>query len=701
MADKVIDTANIWLDVKAVAELKGITERAVRLALRQTNKYIFKTQDIRGGKAYKICLSSLEPELQTKYLNEYYHALVLEETETVDLDIQPTQEKIIPENMKRIALARLDLLKLRNEYTKGKANKSQANEEFLQLYNTGEFYKEIFEILNTTSIGSLYRWKAKLAGTSDWTRLVPDYQFKGSRECRTSLTQDEIQIFMKILLNQNKFSVSKATSLTKHILNKRGLEIHAKDITYRRYAQWFQNNHYDKWILAREGFKALKDKVESYIVRDASVLDVGSVLIADGHRLNFQVINPFTGKPARANLVGFLDWKSGGLVGFEIMMEEDTQCIASALRNAILNLGKIPDIVYQDNGKAFKAKFFTGEAGAKTNRRDEMHGSAGLLSSFSGNKDFEELGFNGVYGKLGIKPVFAAPYNARAKVIERFFLEFQEGFEKLLPSYIGSSIENKPAYMKRNEDLHKEIHSGYIPTIQEAINLINCWLEYKHSLPCSNVKGKSIAEVLATVKKQNINEQQLDDLMMAQEIKTIHRNGIRFLKSDYYDDTLYGIRDKAIIKYSLFDLSFIKVYSLKNEFLCRAQRITSTHPMAEHLGNIDDIQDYKQKIVKQRKLRNKTLKEVRKLFTMDDFNLIEKHLDHNISAPQPEQILLEAKQIPEIKVIAERPLTRPIFKSKYERYEWHHKNGCHSQEDRRWFENYKNSDEYKQIYGEA
>jgi len=34
-------------------------------------------------------------------------------------------------------------------------------------------------------------------------------------------------------------------------------------------------------------------------------------------------------------------------------------------------------------------------------------------------------GFNGIYGKLGIQPVFAAVYNARAKVIERFFLEFE------------------------------------------------------------------------------------------------------------------------------------------------------------------------------------------------------------------------------------------------------------------------------------
>ena len=39
---------------------------------------------------------------------------------------------------------------------------------------------------------------------------------------------------------------------------------------------------------------------------------------------------------------------------------------------------------------------------------------------------FDEEGFNGIYANLGIKSVFAKPYNARAKVIERFFLEFQE-----------------------------------------------------------------------------------------------------------------------------------------------------------------------------------------------------------------------------------------------------------------------------------
>ena len=74
-----------------------------------------------------------------------------------------------------------------------------------------------------------------------------------------------------------------------------------------------------------------------FIVRNAALLKAGQVLVADGHSLNFQVINPFTGKPTRATLVGFLDWKSTALVGYEIMMSENTQCIASALRNSILN----------------------------------------------------------------------------------------------------------------------------------------------------------------------------------------------------------------------------------------------------------------------------------------------------------------------------------------------------------------------------
>ena len=670
-----INTEDTWVDVQTVAALKNITQRAIRLAIRQ-DKYISKVETVRGGKCYKIKLSSLEPELQTRYIQEYYNNITTTDNIIELENLKLRQEKIISEQQKKFALAKLDLIRFWQRFRTEHKPKSRADKDFLQLYNTGELFPAIYETLDKVSIGSLYRWKALLGEVnSDWTALVSNYKYATNNEYRTSLNDDEIKIFLKIILSQNGFSIGKAISLTKHILTQRGIEILPKDITFRRYANWFKKVNYDKWILAREGAKALKDKVEPYIVRNASLLETGQVLVADGKTLNFQVINPFTGKPCRATLLGFLDWKSGALVGYEIMLEECTQSIASALRNAILTLGRIPSYVYQDNGRAFRANFFNGD------------------------KNFEELGFTGIYEKLGITPIYAMPYNARAKVIERFFLDMQESFEKLLPSYIGTSISNKPAYMKRNEKMHKEYHSDFVPTFEQANELIKEWLKFKHSQPCSNAENKSIQEVLDEVKKQKIDVNKLDDLMMAQEVKTIGRNGIRFLKSDYFDDTLYGLREKAVIKYSLFDLSSIKVYSMKGEYLCTARRVMSTHPLANYLGDIKDIEDYKQKIVKQKKLRNKTLKAVKEHFSINDIELIESRLnkfqmfDDDILIDNPTR---ETKFIPKIK--AEEVKARPLFKSNFERYEWHLSNGCICTEDRNWFEKYIKSEEYQMIY---
>ena len=155
---------------------------------------------------------------------------------------------------------------------------------------------------------------------------------------------------------------------------------------------------------------------------------------------------------------------------------------------------------------------------------------------------------------------------------------------------------------------------------------------------------------------QNIDDSLLDDLMMAQEIKNIGRNGIRFLKADYFDEALYGIKEKAIIKYSLFDLSYIKVYTLKGEFICRANRVTSTHPLAHQMGDIKDIEDYKHKIEKQAKLRRKTIKAIKEHFSLEDIPLIESKMVNEIKIPDKPIIKpapKEQKIIPKINLLQE------------------------------------------------
>ena len=650
-----------YITIKELAELKGVSTRAIRLS---KDKYTTREITVKGGKSFEILLSSIEPELQEKYYSK-----IIPTYEVKQLPTPTNFHK--PDKAKTIALARLDLLNLWKNQHKNQSNKTQFDKDFLSAYNAQVLYPEIYAKLGNVSIGTLQRWKRILGNSNNYELLIPNYHYEDYS--RTCLTEHEKQIFLKLLLHPNKFSIGKAISLTQYVLKTQGQEYIPAPPTFRRFANWYKANYYDKWTLLRDGEKALKEEVIPHIKRDVSKIEVGEVLVADGKRLNFQVINPFTGKPCRATLIGFLDWKSTALVGYEIMLDENTQNIASALRNAILNLSKIPKFVYLDNGRAFRGKYFRGKY-----------------------KDgFEQYGFKGLYEKLGITTVFANPYNARAKVIERFFLEMQEGFEKLLPSYIGTSIENKPARLRRNEKFHSEIHTEFTPTIQQTIQMINSWLEYKNSLPCPNDKTKSIKEMFDSIERQKINTRELDDLMLAQEIKTITSQGIRFLKADYYNDALYGLRQKVIIKYSLFDLNYINVYTTSGKFLCRADRITLTHPLAHYTGEIKDIEDYKQKIQKQKQLKNRTIKACKEFLNIEDLEILECEMDKTEDPPLP---LLN---IPKIEIKKEKPekyspAVKPLFKTSRERYEYLMELGCTCNDDRIWLTAYKESKEYKQ-----
>src|SRR5574344_575456 len=636
-----------YIAIKELASLKGVSTRAIRLA---KDKYPTRAIIVKGGKSFEILLSSIEPELQEKYLSKI---VPVENKKLLPVSLENRK----PNRAKEIALARYELLSEWQNQRKNQKNKAQFDTDFLSAYNAKVLYPEIYFKLKNVSIGTLQRWRKQLGKSSNYELLMPNYHYR-SDDCRTVLTDFEKQIFLKLLLHPNKFSIGKAISLTQYVLKTQGQEYIPAPPTFRRFANWYRDNYFDKWTLLRDGEKALEEQVIPHIKRDTSKIEVAEILVADGKKLNFQVINPFTGKPCRATLIGFLDWKSGALVGYEIMIEENTQCVAAALRNAILNLKHIPNFVYLDNGKAFKNNYF-----------------------------------RGIYDNLGITTIYANPYNARSKVIERFWKEMQESFEKLLPSYIGTNIENKPARLRSNEKFHKSVHKEFVPTIQQTIQMINSWLEYKNSLPCSNNKSKTVAQMLETIEKQEINEQLLDDLMLATEIKTITSQGIRFLNADYFNDALYGLRQKVQIKYSLFDLSYIKVYSMTGKFLCKADRITLTHPLAHYTGEINDIEDYKQKIQKQKQLKNKTIKACKEFLNIEDLEILECEITK-------EEEILPPPIIPKIEIKKEKPekynpAVKPLFKTSRERYEYLMQHGCTSIEDRNWLRSFKESEECK------
>ena len=663
-------TMNEYVTIKEIAQAKGLkSTRSIRMEINKPeSKYISREVKVNGGISYEILFSSLEPELQQK----------LRECETKSTAIVPLNYKppIITDKARQTANHRMNIVKAALEHRNKYPSIKEADAEFLDLYNSGLYLPKAYEFLGRISIGTLRRYIQAYKKTGNAESLIPQYKITKQGEYNSILDDNMKKVLLALLLHQNKFGYNTAIRLAKQVLIKNGYDEDAlpSNITFKRFAEHFRRNHYAEWVLRREGMKAYHDKVEPYIERDISKIEVGDVLIADGHVLNFQVINPFTGKPTRATLVGFLDWKSTAFVGYEIMMTENTQCIASALRNAIINLGIIPKVVYQDNGKAFKAKYFQ-------------------------SCDFDEECFNGVYANLGIHSVFAKPYNARAKVIERFFLDFQEEFEKLMPSYIGTSIENRPAWMNRNEKLHLQLHNqqtkGNIPTVQDAIKYINAWLEYRNQKACPNDRSRSIQEVLNSVRKQDINKSALDYLMMKTESRTINKHGITFLGIHYRSDVILGLRDKVYVRYSLFDLSKVHVYSMKGEFLCVAHRVQKVHPMANILGTVKDMEEYKQQYQKQQKIKSRLIKQIKKTFTKDELQVLEIEPEPVLEIEEQPKPKRERKLTPR-----EQQMNVPIFNSNYEKYEWLMTNGTTNPQDRKWLADYIKSDEYYNLYGD-
>lgn len=611
-----------YLTIKEVAEICGIQLRTLQRRCEK-NRYITRTVPrTHGGIQKEILISSLEPELRAK-VYEYIKNRDSEtntsvgsdsiSSQTIEAEDCPTDNAVyplmvsyikgtapapvsfidklvthptqsdstkicVPEKAKEIARARVDVLSIWQSYISGLGTR-KANLDFCRLFNEGKVDFKLQMILGNISKSSLYRWK-KLYEESgrDYYSLIPNYNYGSEFKYATELNETEQKAILGIMLHPNKFDLGSAYSLIKYNFEQQGKPMKSYG-AYANFIRKFKQNHYDVWTLMREGEKALKDKVQHYNQRDWSTLSVGDMFVADGNELDCQCINPFTGKPCRAVLVTYMDAYSWYVAGYEIMLTENTQSISSALRNAIINFGRTPKMIQLDNGRAFKGKFFTG-----------------LKSS----------GIKGIYEKLGIEVRFANAYNGRTKVVERFFKIFTSTFTKMLNSYIGNNIENKPAHMRRNEKFHQKLHNNKVPTIEELKIFLDKWFEFRNSQPCPNVKDKTVGEVFNAAKGEGVDINKLDDLMMADEIRTIQRNGVSLFGNYYYSPEMYGLKMKVRVKYCFSDISYVRVYSLKGDFICTAHTDLKLNPHADIFGEAKDMYTVRKALQLQKKQIEKT-----------------------------------------------------------------------------------------------
>lgn len=485
-----------------------------------------------------------------------------------------TRHSILDDKRRYKALAKADLLDLYLGWQRKYGATVAQKEAFILAYQGGAWSKLLGELGPRISWKSLERWKLERKESGTVLSLADGRGL--AHRGKSMLTPQHKQIILGQVMDGDR-QISTCVRIIQARCRAENIAIPSED-TIRRWVIAYSKTSFQNWTLFRKGEKAWNDSCALSIMRDWTLVEVGDVVIADGHTLNFETINPETGKPCRMTLLLYFDGASRYPLGWEVMATENTQCIASAFRRACIRLGKFPKVVYLDNGKAFRSRFF------------------------KGCPDFEQAGFLGLYRDLGCAVIHAWPYHGQSKPVERFFGTMHE-FEELTPSYTGWNIAHKPARLQRNEKLHRKLHEklGRGPlTLDETHYWLAAWFEMYASRPQhrTHLKGKTPGEVFFAGRGPGVDVDRLTRMMLQKEIRSISKDGIRMFGRLYWSEELANRRHPVLVRYDLQLSPYtVLVYDLEGHPICEARDrehykiACGIHPAAGILGTEQQQQD--------------------------------------------------------------------------------------------------------------
>lgn len=574
------------LDAKEIAEAissasKTITPRAIQMRAKRES-WPYEERTARGGKKRLYPVQQIpNNEIRQKIIQDspcesalkedpQDHQAIVKLSKRLHQKYNPSQ---IPKRHQKIGKARADMVEVfmteREIARRAGLPVVKTMEKWLEDFNAGRHYRVIgFRIREhddkPVTLRRMYEWIANYERYG-WTALC-GYRYPYNKG-NNSITETEMKLLLALALNSNRMPIAMCCRITQERLLAKGLDV--KSIkTYSRWLKRWRKKNNHLWVAAREGEKAVKDRVVNYLERDYDSIEVGEVVVADGHITNFKVIDPYTGKEKRMMLIMFYDMKSRFPLGWEIMPTESTQGILSALYNSIKTLGKVPRVVILDNGKAFKSKVFI-------NKGEEF--------------DLSQAGIRGIYYEIGVEHVvFAWPYNARAKTIERFFGEFAE-FEMHMPSYTGRSIDDKPAQLRRNEKKHKRLfNADIVYSVDDTNEAIAYWIEHVYgNRPKRALGGRTPKEVFSEGRGEGIADEELASRMLMRDKAVVQNQCVRRFGRRYENEELRRIHGEVEIRFSLQNLNEMYVFH-EGDYIGVA-RVTSKFPVVARGNDMESL----------------------------------------------------------------------------------------------------------------
>lgn len=405
------------------------------------------------------------------------------------------------------------------------------------------------------SIDTLYRkWKA--VKEKDYKGLIDK---RGKWKKGKSTINDTIwQAFLYYYLDESQHPIQKCLEYAKMWAQEKCPELYADIPHYSSFYRRLQNDIPEGVkVLGREGEKAFRDRCAPYIKRIYDDLLSNEWWIADNHTFDV-FVRDMNGKLHRPYLTAFLDARSGILTGYHITYNPSSEATLIALRKGILKHG-IPENIYVDNGR----EFLTFDIGGLGHRKKKPK---------DGIEKYEPPG---VFKRLGINMTNAIVRNAKAKIIERRFLDVKNDLSRLFNTFTGGSVAEKPErlkYVLKKDEIYTD--EQFTEIVEALIDWYFNMSEYNGAVTAD--KGKIKMDVynehLKKLRTASAEELSLM-LMRSSRPQKVGRKGVHLDiaggRIDYWnDDFLQLMQGKQVyFRYDPDNLSEIRVYDLEDRYI--------------------------------------------------------------------------------------------------------------------------------------
>lgn len=506
----------IWISSQEAIECLKISKQAFHKN-RDAGKYRYTTTRENGGIQYKIALQDLPSQAQSRYWKLKNGSGT---SNQVDQAVESEIYASAPGHARKKADKYLTIINQSEGLT------GEALKQFIQQWNV-ENPDDTTSYPRVVDARKSYKQHGISALLGQW----------GKRSGVSSVHDDLFAFFKALYLKEGRPSVVSCWKMTLAHAKESGHDI-TNFPSHMAFLRRIEKEIPEQALFtARNGAAAANKKYGYYIKRDYSDVLSGECWISDHAQVDIAVSYTDNGRSKYGFpwVTVWRDFKSGRWLGWDLHMEgPNSDHIFQSFYRAASNNG-IPSYLYLDNGKDYRCKDFAG--GRKFHK-----------------VNVDEKQTTSMSAALGIRVIYAWPYNAQSKSVERDFLRNKEWFSKHSAAYRGGNVVERP------ESLNDTIKKGAILSFKEFETIFTKFITdvINTSVVSSGYReGQSPEEIweneiLTSIQNNKVRQVSKNALMLfctrTSSTMSIGRRGIHDtqLGIDYYDTWLEGLKGKKV-----------------------------------------------------------------------------------------------------------------------------------------------------------